>query len=169
MAAWIDAELSPGEAELFAQHLERCPDCALMTRRMEAQVFPPIAVVDTAVPGFWDAMDEGLAMAGSSALRGTLRSAQDSPQPGGVAATAPGLLRRNLRLPGVAAFLYAALLVLAVGLAAVQSVRAANADAARLAMEQSLERQQRLSATASLDVSVEPVGLVAQGPFRGSL
>lgn len=145
MAAWLDAELSPGETELFAQHLERCPDCAGLMRRMEAQVFPPIVVADTTVSGFWDAMDEALAVADR------------------------GFSRREHRLPGAAAFLYAALLVLAVGLAAVQSVRAAKADAARLAMEQSLERQQRLSATASSEVPIEPVWLVSRGPFRGSL
>lgn len=161
MAAWLDAELSPSEAELFANHLGGCAACAATMRRMEAQVFPRLALPDTRAQGFWDHLDIAL---DAERARATADGAGDQPQ-----ALPTAWYRRDLRVPGGMAVLYAALLLLTVGVAAYQSARLSHADASVAALELEVEREQRLAATPDPQLPIAPVGLVSHTPFRGSL
>lgn len=161
MAAWLDAELSPGEAELIARHLEHCPACAATMRRMEAQAFPRLHLPDVGAPGFWDRMDAVLD-------REQERRVEAEAAPAARAASG-GWLRGEVRLPRATLLAYAALLVLAVGVAAWQGARATMATSSLAELELRVEREQRLAASPRAELPVEPVGLAAHTPFRGSL
>lgn len=162
MAGWLDGELSPGEAELFARHVDACPRCADALRLLETQRFdPPRLLVDPSRPGFWDGMDRALDQ--EWALVEAEQAARRIRPP-----TGPWW-RRELRLSGATAVAFAAALLLSLGLALWQAQALAEQGQALSRVEAQLEREQRLAATPRAAPPVEPVGLAAHTPFRGSL
>jgi|GEM_PF-2574260 len=165
MAALLDAELSPGEAELVGRHLDACPSCAALLSRMEGQSFPRPTLPAVDAPGFWDRMESRLQAERREieAVRAAEARAAET------AGARPAWWRRELRLSPATVMLYAALLLLAFGLAAVQSLRVDRVQGDLAHMEQRMEREQRLAATPGPALPVEPVGALAQVPFRGSL
>lgn len=157
MAAWLDAELSPGEAELFARHVEGCEACEGLLRRMEAQRFVRPALPDPEALGHWARLD--------AAVAAEWRRQELERPP---ALRAAPWWRRELRLPGLAAGAYAAVLLLALGLAGWQTARLTQAETAVAQAEALLQREQRLAARPGAALPVEPVGLVSHTPYRGS-
>ncbi|MCK6504862.1 zf-HC2 domain-containing protein [Myxococcota bacterium] len=162
MAGWLDGELSPGEAELFARHLDRCPGCSATLRLLEGQRFAaPRLRVDPAVPGFWDGMDRALDREWARLEAGAVA--------GPSAALAGPWWRRELRLPASAALALAVAFVLTAGLSLWQAQALARQGQELAQVEARLDRELRLAATPRASPPVEPVGLVAHTPFRGSL
>ena len=62
MAGWVDEQLSPGERELMAAHLQRCPSCRQRAHAMARQVIAP-PTTHVLRPDFWDRMDAALSEA----------------------------------------------------------------------------------------------------------
>ncbi len=159
IAGWLDGELSPGEAELFGRHLARCTGCTAEVERVEEQSFARPPLPDTDREGFWDQLD----LAAHRELdRVTAEAAQASAQP-------PPPWRRELRLGPVQALAAAALLIAALGAATVQTVRAAQAQAALAELQVELDRQDRLAASPGSELPIEPYTVSVHTPFRGSL
>lgn len=162
MAGWLDGELSPGEAELFARHVDGCPACRHTLRTLEAQRFEaPRLAVDPGRPGFWDGMDRAL---DQEWARLDARQAETA-----TGAAAGPWWRRELRLSAGAAVALAAAVVLTTGISLWQAQALARQERALAEVEARLEREQRLAATPRPSLPVEPVGLAAHTPFRGSL
>ena len=133
MAGWVDEQLSPGERELMADHLQRCPSCRQRARAMARQAIAP-PTTHILHPDFWDRMDAALG------------EAQDSLQPAPAPAPASvSLLQQRFQLSPVVMLTYAAVLICALGwgLYSHTTLQEARAEAASLQTE--LERERRLT------------------------
>jgi len=156
IAGWLDGELGPSEAELFARHLDACAACATEVARVERQTFGLGATPDTSAPGFWDGLD--------AAVMRELDEVEGASV--GEATTAPA--QWSLRLTRTQLVALAALLVLAIGLAGVQTARIAASQAEVAALQQALRHEQRADAMQTT-LPVEPVTVAVHSPYRGSL
>lgn len=146
MAGWIDEQLSPGQHELMAEHLVRCPACSALLEAMETQdLRPPRHVIH--VPGLWDRMDQALAA--------ELEQAEAEAEPPAAPAVVVPPQPWRLQVGWPTALLYAALLTLAVGwgLHTQQALQSSRAETA--ALQRELEREKRL---ASQPTSPPPEG-----------
>lgn len=156
LAALLDEELAPGEVELVGRHIETCPDCAGLMDRMAAQRFSQPELVVLERPDFWGPMDAALDRAWADHEAPALQAA---PAP-------PPWYRRELRLPAGVALLYAAGMLLALGLAGALWQEASDAHAQVAELQGVVDDQ---SALASTPLPVEPVSFVSRAPYRGSL
>lgn len=158
VAGWLDDELSPGQAELMAQHLERCEACAELVARLDGQDLRPPPAPDTEAPGFWAAMDARLAAEHEAVLAERARPAPPTPA-----------WRRELRLRPPQVLALAAVMLLSLGVAGLQSWRASQARAEVAALQSELDRRERLDARPDQLLPVEAYQVSVHTPYRGSL
>lgn len=160
VAGWLDDELSPGELELMGQHLERCEACAQLVAALSEQDLAPPPVPELDGEAFWAPMDAALAR--------ELDAAQAAREVAPAAPAAAPWRRPVLLHPAVVA-LYAALLLLSLGFAGVQSWRAGATAQQVEALQGELDRYQRLSARPEGALPVETWSVAVHTPHRGSL
>lgn len=174
LAGWVDDQLSPGERELFDEHLARCPRCRALAEAMLAQPLPQPAPPPIA-PDFWQTMDAAIDAALDAQLETEL--AADLTDEVDVTA-APPLLSRRFQLSMPAVFGLVAILLLSVGfgvyshLCRVEAEQALTAAVAQQKeLQIALERQERLQATppAEQDYSVARRFAAEPPPTRGAL
>lgn len=163
VAGWLDDELSPGQAELMAQHLERCEACAELVQTLSRQELSPPPAPDTASPGFWEPLEDRLGQELEAVL------AERTAEP-----PAPPPWHRELRLRPVQALLYAAVLLLAMGFAGLQSWRASTTAEELAELQSELDRFERIHAqpAQALPLEAYPVAVfptAGHTPHRGSL
>lgn len=135
VAAYLDAELSRSERELFEAHLEGCLGCQALVERVSAvDLRPPPAPVEVEAPGFWDRMDRALAAEIDSMAAAAPPPKLSFPQ---------RLWRWEIRVSLPVVVAYAAFLLLAVGWSLSNLERAQAAETAAVELAQQLEREQR--------------------------
>ena len=161
VAAFLDGELGPAEAEQFAAHLEGCSACMRIVIRLERQEFTPLdesareAICSR--DGFWGDMES------------VLDTHLDQMVLAKTAPSGPWFARRlALPVPMVAA--YAAALVLAVVWGVQQQERATSAEMASDHLGQQLESERRLAAqpTVPTTPATETYKAVNYTPERGT-
>ncbi len=152
MAGWVDDQLSPGEQELFAEHIHRCSACrdhaeALATQPLHFPAPPPLPAA------MWAHMD--------AALSAELDRTASAPPP-----LTPWHHRR-LQVSAPALLLYAALLLLTVSWGAYthQQLQASEETATILRAE--LSREKRLAAQPS-NLPLQGYRLATSSPNRGT-
>ena len=133
VAAFIDGELAPAEAEQFTQHIERCTVCAQIVIRMEAQKFMPLSAREKqAVCGtadFWASMDSGLL--------------DELNQVGASRDRATPWYGRRVGLPAPMVVMYAAAMLLAIAWGVQQQERAELAEGSVEHLGKQLEQERR--------------------------
>lgn len=134
VAAFIDGELAPAEAEQFALHIERCGVCAQVVIQMEAQAFMPLTAREKEAvcgsPDFWSDMELGLCeeLDAVAASCGTVK---------------PWYARQvGLPMPMVA--MYAAAMLLAIAWGLQQQERAEMAEVSAEHLGKQLEEERRV-------------------------
>ena len=136
MAAYLDGQLAPAEAERVGEHLYACTPCHQLCDAMMGQDFAPMSVAEKAMvcdtPGFWDAMDDSLEE----------ELAKMSP----TAANASRWPSARLGVPMTVALAYAAALLLAVAWGYQHMERADSAEATAQDLKVQLEQERRLAA-----------------------
>lgn len=134
LAAYLDGQLAPAEAEQLADHLHGCTPCHQICDAMMAQDFAPMSAQEMAdgcgADGFWDAMDTALE-AELCAMSPKSHSAQGGARMG---------------LPLTVAVAYAAAFLLAVAWGYQHMERADSAEAAAQSLQEQLEQERRLAA-----------------------
>ena len=135
MAAFLDGELAPAEAEQFTLHIERCDSCAQVVIQMEAQRFMPLSAHEkTAICGvseFWASMDSSL----------TEELNQMASPTGG---NRTPWYERQVGLPAPMAVMYAAAMLLAVAWGMQQQERAQLAEGSAEHLGKQLEQERRI-------------------------
>jgi anti-sigma factor RsiW len=134
MAAYLDGQLAPAEAEQLSEHLHGCTPCHQICDAMMGQDFAPMSAAEKdegcGAEGFWDAMDTAL----------------DSE----LAALTPMSTSRGqgarIGLPMTVALAYAAALLLAVTWGYQHMERADSAEETAQGLQQQLEQERRLAA-----------------------
>jgi predicted anti-sigma-YlaC factor YlaD len=104
LVAWQDRELAPGEHVLVSEHLERCPECRAVERRLAlATPKPSIVVPEALAERAWTELDAAIAEEFAS------------PRPAAPVWRWRDLLAVQVRVPLVAAAAYTVLLLAALG------------------------------------------------------
>ena len=156
LAAFLDGQLAPAEAEILAGHLHGCTPCHQVCDAMMAQDFAPMTADEMdagcSAPGFWDAMD--------SALEAELDGLAPRSVPGG----------RGVRvgLPVSVALAYAAAFLLAVAWGYQHMERADSAEAAAQRLQEQLEQERRLAADPPATPGVPAYRPVVYTPQRST-
>ena len=135
LAAYLDGQLAPADAEHLAEHLHGCTPCHQICDAMMTQDFAPLSAEEMeagcSADGFWDAMDTAL----ESELSGL--SAQGARS---------GMGGARMGLPVTVAVAYAAAFLLAVAWGYQHMERADSAEAAAQLLQEQLEQERRLAA-----------------------
>jgi anti-sigma factor RsiW len=154
LAAYLDGQLAPAEAEQVGEHLYSCTPCHQLCDALMAQDFSPMSEDDKAAgcaaAGFWSAMDD--------ALETELQAL--SPNTGGS--------KRTTRLPMTVLMAYAAAVLLAVAWGYQQMERADAAEASASHLLQQLEQERRLAAEPQSAPGVPVYRPVAYTPQRAT-
>lgn len=136
LAAYLDGQLAPAEAEQVGEHLYTCTPCHQICDAMMGQDFSPMSAEEMdagcAASGFWDAMDE--------ALEADLATLEKE---AGAVSRWQGA---RFGVPLTVAMAYAAALLLAVAWGYRHMERADSAEAAAVNLQQQLEQERRLAA-----------------------
>ena len=152
IAAFLDGELAPAEAEQFSIHIERCEPCAQIVIRLEAQRFLPLSSQEKSSicngSGFWGKMDAKLC------------SEMDQMTVEGVLVVSPWYSRR-VGLPAPMLMAYAAAMLLAVAWGMQQRERAMSAEVSAEHLGKQLEQERRLAAQ-----PVAPQGTATSGQYK---
>ena len=156
LAAYLDGQLAPAEAEQVAEHLHGCTHCHQICDAMMAQDFAPLSAQEKAdgcgSDGFWDAMDTALESE-LSAMTPKRQSAQGGARMG---------------LPMTVAVAYAAAFLLAVAWGYQHMERADSAEAAAQVLQQQREQEQRLAADPPTVTGVPAYRPVVYTPQRST-
>jgi anti-sigma factor RsiW len=157
--AFLEGELSPGETDQVAEHLEICEACAERLALFDEQsedlaALPPPPDPRLQQPGFWDRMDAALAEEAAHAL-----APPAPPVP---------VWRRPLKVSPLGLVAYAAALLLAVTWGWLQHQDAQQAAAHAASLETELEQERRLAAQPPTPVRVEQYRPVSYTPRRGT-
>jgi anti-sigma factor RsiW len=156
LAAFLDGQLAPAEAEQVGEHLSKCTPCHQRCDAMMGQDFAPMSAEEReagcASEGFWDTMDEVLDKE--------------------LCAMAPaGAPRARARLGGVpmsVAMAYAAALLLAVTWGYQHMARADEAEATAKELQTQLEQERRLAAEPRSTPGLPAYRPVAYTPQRAT-
>jgi len=136
LAAYLDGQLAPADAEHVGEHLYGCTPCHQLCDAMMGQNFAPMSQEEMdagcGTEGFWDSMD--------TALETELASLAPSNQ------HSAGWRKARLGVPLTVALAYAAALLLAVVWGYQHMERARAAEATALQLQQQLEQERRLAA-----------------------
>jgi anti-sigma factor RsiW len=157
--AFLEGELSHGQTDQVAEHVEICEACAERLSHFDEQsddlsALPPPADPRLDQPGFWDRMDAAVAEEAAEVL---------APPPPPVP-----FWRRPLRVSPLGLLAYAAALMLAVGWGWMQQRDAAQATAQAEALGEELQQERRLAAQPPTPVRVEQYRPVSYTPRRGT-
>lgn len=157
--AFLEGELSTGQTDQVAEHIEMCERCAARLAQLDEQgpdlsALPPSLDPRLGQPGFWDRMEAAVAAEADEVL---------APPPPPVP-----FWRRPLRVSPLGLLAYAAALVLAVGWGWLQQQDAALATAQAEAMREALQQERRLAAQPPTPVRVEQYRPVSYTPRRGT-
>ena len=135
IAAFLDGELAPAEAEQVQGHIDRCPTCASMMKSLQEQCFRPLSAVEkTAVcsaQGFWDEMDAVLCV-------------EMDDIPGERVVRVHAWYNRRVGLPAPMIAAYAAAMMLAVVWGMQQRERALAAEVSAEHLGQQLEAERQM-------------------------
>lgn len=157
--AFLEGELSHGETDQVAEHLDICERCTTRIAAFDEQSadlaeLPPAPEPRLGQPGFWDKMDAVVAAEAEQVL---------APPPPPVP-----LWRRPLRISPLGLLAYAAALIFAVGWGWMQQQDAAQATAQAEALGAELQQERRLAGQAPTPVRVEQYRPVSYTPRRGT-
>jgi anti-sigma factor RsiW len=157
--AWLEGELSPGEAEQVAMHVETCTACAdhLGALDSHAEVLrslPPPVDEKVGQPGFWDKMDRAVAVEIDRAV-----ATPPEPTP---------LWRRRLQVTPLGLAFYAAAMLLALGWGTMNLLAAQQAEARAGNLDAELQRERRLAVQPPAPSRAEQYRPAAYTPRRGT-
>ena len=162
VAAYLDGELAPAEAEQVAIHIEQCSTCANMVKSLQAQCFKPLSASEKefvcARQDFWDDMDAVLCV-------------QMDEMAGGRAVRVRGWYSHRVGMPAPMVMAYAAAMVLAVAWGMQQRERALAAEVSIEHLGQQLEAERRAVAQPVVPQQAQPSGkikVVTYTPQRGT-
>ena len=134
IAAFLDGELAPSEAEQISAHIERCPTCSTMLKSLSDQRFRPLSSDEKATicssQGFWDDMDAVLCV-----------QMDQMATPPSIRVHAWYNRRIGLPAPMVAAYAAAMLLAVVWGMQQRERALAAEVSAEHLGQQLEAERQ----------------------------
>ena len=135
VAAYLDGELAPSEAEQFATHVEQCAVCAGILKSIQAQCFQPLSAVERAAvcgsSDFWEDMDAVLC-------------AELDEKAGGQAVRVRAWYSRRVGMPTPMVMAYAAAMMLAVAWGMQQRERALAAEVSVEHLGHQLEAERRV-------------------------
>jgi len=157
--AFLESELSPGEAEQVTDHIEHCDACADLLGRLASQEtdlagLPPPLDARLSAPGFWDRMDAALAVESERVL------APPAPR--------VSAWKRPLQISPVGMAAYATALLLALAWGWMKHLDASVSAARAVALESELEQERRLAAQPPAPIRVEQYRPVSYTPRRGT-
>jgi len=162
IAAFLDGELAPSEAEQFSKHVELCSTCLLMLKELQSQCFKPLTVDEKASvcssQGFWDDMDAVLCV-------------QMDQVSGEQSMRVHAWYSRRVGLPTPMIAAYAAAMLLAVVWGMQQRERALAAEVSAEHLGEQLEAERRLVAQpgpAQQDQKNGKIKVVTYTPQRGT-
>jgi anti-sigma factor RsiW len=155
LAAFLDGQLAPAEAEQVGEHLSGCTPCHQLCDAMMGQDFAPMSAQERdagcAGEGFWDAMD------------GVLDKELSAMAP-----AAAGRTPARLGVPMSVAMAYAAALLLAVAWGYQHMARADEAEATAKELQTQLEQERRLAAEPRSTPGLPAYQPVAYTPQRAT-
>ncbi len=162
VAAYLDGQLAPAEAEQVASHIERCASCASMVKSLQAQCFQPLSAAEKASvcasQGFWDDMDAVLCVEMDEVA-------------GGRAMRVRAWYSRRVGMPAPMVMAYAAAMLLAVAWGMQQRERALAAEVSVEHLGQQLEAERRAVAQPVVPQQAQQgskVKVVTYTPQRGT-
>jgi anti-sigma factor RsiW len=155
LAAFLDGQLAPAEAEQVGEHLSKCTPCHQLCDAMMGQDFAPMSAEERdagcAGEGFWDAMDavldEELCV---------------------MAPATTGKTGARFGVPTSVAMAYAAALLLAVAWGYQHMARADEAEVMAHELQTQLEQERRLAAEPRSTPGVPAYRPVAYTPQRAT-